>query len=47
MSGVAYGTGSTPRVAVLDALTFDGMGFRCRNEQPQTWLIQNTNGLYV
>ena len=26
MSGVAYGTGSTSRVAVLDALTFDGMG---------------------
>ena len=47
ISGVAYGTGSTSRVAVLDALTFDGMGFRCLNGQPETWLIQNTNGLYV
>ena len=46
-TGLAIGTGTTSRVAIQDALTFDGMGFRSRNERPETWLIQNTKGLYV
>ena len=46
-TGFPYGAGTTTRIAILDALTFDGLGFRCQSLNPMTWLIQNTSGLYV
>ena len=46
-TGPAIGPGTTSRVAMQDALTFDGLGFRIRDERPDTWLIQTTKGNYT